>query len=366
MARLFFQKYLMNTGALIDPQTASVLPDDNEIQHNFNEQHISDRSNTEQECIKGIIAPENFVIHPTYIDELYFESQETGSGTCGIHALNHFAGKPLFSVISERYVNMIATLLIEREKFSQCMKDVSVYLAEIKKEYIKRTANNNGTSSNINRLLKGIDNANVLIQEIEQNSEAIQRGEVDISTYQKQAENAIKLIHKLREDMSGPSTIACWLIGGHRYENANVLIQLENTYFNLLDGMESWTLMTAFKNHLGIKPHLEEGIGADIKNPSLPVDIDESKRNFIEAIRENRLPNGADRIIVGSQGHFVCIRQLVNEQWVLLDSYQSVPKPLPDNSLAKYFSDLPSYQAVYCETAEDQEKLEALLPNVSQ
>jgi hypothetical protein len=57
-------------------------------------ERVEDRSDE----FEFTISPDEFVLHPSRTDELYFETQKRGSNTCGIHALNHFVGKPIFGL----------------------------------------------------------------------------------------------------------------------------------------------------------------------------------------------------------------------------------------------------------------------------
>ncbi|MDR0741961.1 MAG: hypothetical protein LBE98_00660 [Puniceicoccales bacterium] len=97
VAKLFLA-HLYHTGALVRPSPGDIEMEEASTPHQIFPEALVKK--TEDRRGNGELAfaifPNEFVLRPSHADELYFEAQKPSSETCGIHALNHFIGKPIF------------------------------------------------------------------------------------------------------------------------------------------------------------------------------------------------------------------------------------------------------------------------------
>lgn len=348
-AKLFFPKYLYAIGALVDKEAVAHAHDEDTGSCVGDLADIEKFATETLECIRDVVLPERFVVRPTYADDMYFEMQRSDTGTCGIHALNNFFGKPLFRVIATRWINVIFGALNGND-IPAYLADAKTYLLGVRELYDK-VGKNNTKINEINKLLSEIDSAVAFLEKVNEKSAEIQTGAISILNYKDLAENVINLLDGLKGRLIR-SAEGLEYKNRPKYERYNDIERLCETYCELNNGMEAWILKAVFENQIGIQLHSEEGKGAAMCDGDGLLAV---------ALKENNLPNGADRAIIGSNGHFVCLRRLTTDQWIVLDSYQSDPYPIPDNDLAKYIASHEYCQVAYCDSLQDREKFEAFL-----
>jgi hypothetical protein len=376
MAKLLFPAYLYHIGALMRREDVSFL--EASVPYQTFDKALLDKASQRQLSneIKFCIFPEVLTTHPTYRDELYFEAQMAGTNSCGIHSLNHFIGKPIFS--SEELADAHILYNCSRgDKKDSLIPGMEKIRDDLNK--IKDSLNEDQTQvQSLSELLGGVEIAlnavNSAINAISTigSREDIFKEDNPLESYAEQIQNINNCFLAL--DTFPQVMYNClWNVKNEDTKH-NIESYLNSIRtgaddmkkpFLPINGLDSITLMLSFEKQTGIRLHAESGSNKEIKNRA-EENAPQEKRDFLKALERNELPNNVDRAIIdGVKGdHFMCVRKLSNGQWILLDSQRDEPIPLPENSLKKLLGDQPYYSILYCKSAEDQQKLEEFIEQV--
>jgi hypothetical protein len=357
-----FPAYLCHIGALVYRKDAAIAedPGTNRISQALLKRTATNRKTEVGYCIP----PEVFNLHPTYVDELYFETQRSGANSCGICALNHLLGKPIFSSKELVESQAVYACFTNRASLTSAMENAKAILNELEnllaklKDSRKEDPKIKIVEGYINETLGKINFAIESVDALAGQIEALRESR-PIENCTKHMENINKFldagISAIANLMQPPPIEPRVLDGVKRLRE--VRSELEKS-FSPVNGTDPAVLTHSLAMQTkGVKLHVESIRREEIRNGTAE-DVSQEKRELLEAIARNDLPRNTDRIIVGQEGHFVCVRKLSTGQWVLLDSERSEPVFLPENSLPKFLSNPPFYDIIYCQSAEDQQKLE--------
>ncbi|MDR2776917.1 MAG: hypothetical protein LBB17_02645 [Puniceicoccales bacterium] len=316
------------------------------------------------------VAARTFPIHPSHPDELYFETQIPGSNTCGIHALNHFFGKPIFGLNGLNDVEGSHILY-------RCFTEGSGLLLELRSIQenlvLMRSLFNDDEKGRkakdlIDQKLAKLDHAIAAITAMGQEGEDLLKND-PLKRHTNSMRDISDCIHDLN---SWQLPNLKWSLGEQVHPKFDEYLrsiqgvsgQLQGS-LSPADGLDPVALRIAVEKQAGITLHVESGPRREITDgPRADADVSQEKRDLLEALRRNELPNGGDRAIIDTGSHFRCVRKLPDGQWVELDSAKREgPTALPEGGLVQLLSEYPSYQIMYCESAEDQRRLKAFIAN---
>ncbi|MDR0595874.1 MAG: hypothetical protein LBF94_04270 [Puniceicoccales bacterium] len=356
MAKLLFPAYLYHIGVLV--RSKDVVTTEDPGPNRISQALLSKIASRKAE-VEYCIPPEVFTPHPAYVDELYFEAQKGGANSCGICALNHLLGKPIFAAKNLSESQAVYACFTNRASLTSAMKDASAILNELKnllpglKDQKKREA----VEKMINEALAEIDSAIASVDALADQIEALREGR-PIENYADHMRNIDKFFNVSISTITGfmqPPPIEPELLT--RAKSSGQAKGALKKSFSPVNGTDTPVITHSLEAQTGVRLHVE-GIEQKEIRDGAPEDVSQEKRELLEAIARNDLPRNTDRIIVGQEGHFVCIRKLSTGQWVLLDSERSKPVFLPENSLPKFLSDQPFCEIIYCQSVEDQQRLE--------
>ncbi|MDR2629071.1 MAG: hypothetical protein LBC30_03730 [Puniceicoccales bacterium] len=325
--------------------------------------------------LKCATFPDKFVLHPSRRDELYFEAQRATSSTCGIHALNHFTGKPIFGIKETEGAHILYECFVEAPDLIAKLRSIQGNLL------LMRSQLQNNGQENLSR--SQLDNLKQVENSIDQKLAKLDRAIAAVTTMGKEGDGLLEnnplaryadLIGDVSDlgdisNLGDPSVVrACGdkLNGQGRSEFERCKKSIEDVSEQLKKslsprgGLDLVALRIAMEKQAEVVLHAESGPGREITN-GLPADASQEKKDLLEALKRDKLPNNADRAIIDTGSCFKCVRKLANGQWVLLDSYRGGPTTLPAGGLAKLLADCPSYQIMYCQSEADQQKLEAFI-----
>jgi hypothetical protein len=354
---LLFPAYLCHIGALVHGKDAAIAkdPGTNRISQALLKRTANNRKTEVEYCIP----PEVFTSHPAYMDELYFETQKGGANSCGICALNHLLGKPIFSSKELVESQAVYACFTKKDSLISAMGNAGAILNELKnllaglEDLGKRKTAEKYINDALSKINFAIESVDALAGQIE----ALREGR-PIENFANHMENIDKFFDMRISAIAGlmqlPQTESKILDGVK--ELGGIKNELKKS-FSPVNGTDPAVLTHSLAMQTkGVKLHVESIRREEIRDGTAE-DVSQEKRELLEAIARNDLPQNIDRIIVGQEGHFVCIRKLSTGQWVLLDSERSEPAFLPENSLPKFLSNQPFYDIIYCQSAEDQQRL---------
>jgi hypothetical protein len=323
--------------------------------------------------VQSFSFPKKFVVYPSSIEELYAETQGGGTGTCGLHALNHFMGKPLFTVEFFQNMNMAHHLAFENTLISPFLESAKTYLEALRGEYVA-ARERGGANAKIDENLAEVEGALGEISAIVDDVKEIRR----LSSTEERNALGRRVIEFIAKDslasIASKSQTLTTVAGKQPRAKPPSASDVKAKFLKLGSGLDPNILLDAFESRFGIRlrsvgilrneitsdtPPEETNLGDAITAPNNPY-----KPALWEALRNGELPNGVDRAIIGcGDRHYICIRKLANGQWVELDSLKFAPRLIPDNNLVQFFGNLPgednsNLQILYC---RDQQKLEEQL-----
>jgi hypothetical protein len=380
VAKLFLS-HLYHTGALVRP--SDVEMEEASTPHQIFPEALVKK--TEDRGLSGELAfaifPSEFVLHPSHADELYFEAQEPSSETCGIHALNHFIGKPIFGsketegahILYKCFTeapDLISKLRSIRENLvtiqSQLNDDVEKITSEWELKYLKEV------KDFVDKQLSELDRAITAV--------TVMGNEGDRLLENNPLERYADSIHCVSAWFQQFDIIRVgdydWLIeeGPARLQFKECRRFIERTFEELqkslspANGLDPVAIKIALEKialekQAEVTLNAESGAGSEITSGP-QADASQGKRDLLEALNRDELPNGVDRAIIDMDAHFRCVRRLAGGEWALLDSdQQGGPTTLPAGGLARLLSESSNYQIMYCKSAEDQRRLEAFIAN---
>ncbi|MDR1255819.1 MAG: hypothetical protein LBJ94_02770 [Puniceicoccales bacterium] len=367
MAKLLFPAYLYHVGALI--RSEDVRVEDASTPHQIFSQELLDKT-AERTEVDFSIFPEVFNLHPSYPDELYFETQVEDLNSCGIHALNNFMGKPIFDEASTEGAHILYKCFAERgpddpllrlngikEKLSEIKGKLSNLEEKLGSAMVRRIA------EAIDGALGALEPAITAITTMREEGDSILKNN-PLERYAGLAQDISKCLHEPDEVNSKIKLLplrqrSSLGISSAAYGITDDVRELKESFSPTENGLDPVALRIVLEKQVGVTLHVESGRVDEIANESRE-GLPSEKVDFLEALSRDQLPGDVDRAIIADGLHFRCVRKLADGQWVLLDSDQkSGPITLPAGGLAKLLSDQPGYyEIMYCKSAEDQRKLE--------
>jgi hypothetical protein len=319
------------------------------------------------------VAARTFPIHSSRADKLYFATQVPGSNTCGIHALNHFLGKPIFDPNDVEGAHILYKCFTEAPNLISKLRSIRGDLITIQSQ-LQNDRQKNLNDQDESFLRRTEDSLN---QELVKLDRAI----AAIATMETKGDNLLENNPQARYADSIRDIGSCLnnlnfneLYNYGRLLNGQARAQFDRcresigrtfeelqTSLSPANGLDPVAIRIALEKQAGVTLNVESGPGSEITSGP-QADASPQKREFLEALKRNELPGNANRAIVDTGAHFICVRKLPNGQLVLLDSAKREgPITLPAGGLAKLLGDLPRYQIMYCRSAEDQQRLEAFI-----
>ncbi|MDR2738044.1 MAG: hypothetical protein LBB18_03865 [Puniceicoccales bacterium] len=371
--------------------------------------------------VEAYLLPNEFLLKPDFIGQVYAEKQDANSGTCGIHALNGYLGKPIFSF--DDHVAKFKTI-------SHSMQYYGIYGDGYVKEGIEAMKQvigefntwiksvDDDTSSEafdiINVVLVedeiymcGEEGFNAMLESFSEAAKSVDKicdvtgaikhnggddtgkncaGDIKDITVFDSCGNDVAKIRKFAEKAN------CAAIGFSKAFSAlsnkenlkfpniftesrhNAILQLikYNKDINGKDGIEG-------NVHLLLKMHSGANLTAKVYRSVGSNCSDEDKRESEElsaCFEQGKLPGNADRAILELGGsHYMCIRKLSNNTWVSLNSNIEKYREKIDD-LKIFFEDMSSCVKIgnmgrpitvrYCESEEDKEKVENFIMNTNE
>ncbi|MDR2603560.1 MAG: hypothetical protein LBC11_03305, partial [Puniceicoccales bacterium] len=380
VAKLLFPAHLYHTRVLVHPRDVEIEDTSRPFQAFAKTLVEAAEKRSEFKELKFAIFPDEFVLHPDHADELYFEAQMDDASTCGIHALNHFTGKPIFSSKKTEEAHTLCKCSVEAQDLISKLERIRENLESMKSQLQNNRMDNlepydieglNQAANSINQKLTGIDRIIAAIKTMQSEGENL----LENNPLQRHANSIRDIIRDIKKDLApnklryGFLTYSSKLkeqarsqFGSYTESIADVSSELTESLFSF-DGVDPVVLRVALEEQAGIVLHTESGAGREITDGP-QVDASQEKRELLEALKRDELPNNIDRAIVGDGSHFRCVRKLSDGQWVLLDSAQKEgPIVLPKGGLARLLGEYSNYQIMYCQSEADQQKLENFVAN---
>ncbi|MDR1401632.1 MAG: hypothetical protein LBI81_01575 [Puniceicoccales bacterium] len=371
-ANMYFPIFLYNAGILIPTKNVQISKEATTILRPFGQnliKKIEERSEKSTWCPEDFVAnpieieawyvPEDFVKNPKKIEDLYFERQMKESKTCGIHALNASVGFPVFELKNMRQDHLMMQIATHPNEFKGFANDIKKLLnkfrstsAAIRFNDYSLKLKNADLMGALNEAIDSTRAVNEAISKINKKATKILEGG-NVDDLLESEEIICDYFNKMQQSMHCLESRA----NGQTKTKLNEIIQKISQKFEIFDltkGSHLAELRMALEKSFGVKLHSETVNG---KNSSGDQKNDSSGGfDFYKAISENELP-WVDRAIIDirEQDHFICVRKLLNDKWILLDSLR--PEPVELTSLKNFLDEIGNCEVLYCRNEADQKKL---------